>query len=45
MNAADLPRIFKEAFFLAPQRPFLVPCNRHPKDVQQAKIQPVFPAA
>ncbi len=44
MNAADLPRIFKEAFYLARSgRPGPVVIDI-PKDVQQAKFQPVFPA-
>ena len=44
MDAKDLPRIFKEAFFLARSgRPGPVIIDI-PKDVQQAKIQPVFPA-
>src|SRR5471032_2968224 len=45
MNAADLPRIFKEAFYLARSgRPGPVIIDI-PKDVQQAKFQPVFPPA
>jgi acetolactate synthase I/II/III large subunit len=44
MNAADLPRIFKEAFHIARSgRPGPVVIDI-PKDVQQARIQPVFPA-
>lgn len=44
MNAADLPRVFKEAFFLARSgRPGPVIIDI-PKDVQQAKLSPVFPA-
>ncbi len=44
MNAADLPRVFKEAFFLANSgRPGPVIIDI-PKDVQQAKLAPVFPA-
>jgi len=43
MDARDLPRIFKEAFYLARSgRPGPVVIDI-PKDVQQAKIQPVFP--
>jgi acetolactate synthase-1/2/3 large subunit len=45
MDANELPRIFKEAFHLARSgRPGPVVIDI-PKDVQQAKIQPVFPAA
>ncbi len=45
LNAHDLPRIFKEAFQLANSgRPGPVVIDI-PKDVQQAKIQPVFPPA
>jgi acetolactate synthase-1/2/3 large subunit len=44
MEAKDLPRIFKEAFHLARSgRPGPVVIDI-PKDVQQAKFQPVFPA-
>jgi acetolactate synthase I/II/III large subunit len=44
MSAADLPRVFKEAFILANSgRPGPVVIDI-PKDVQQAKITPVFPA-
>lgn len=44
LNAADLPRIFKEAFYLARSgRPGPVIIDI-PKDVQQAKVTPVFPA-
>jgi acetolactate synthase I/II/III large subunit len=44
LSAADLPRIFKEAFYLARSgRPGPVVIDI-PKDVQQAKFQPVFPA-
>jgi acetolactate synthase-1/2/3 large subunit len=44
MDAADLPRIFKEAFYLARSgRPGPVVIDI-PKDVQQKKFQPVFPA-
>src|SRR4051812_49314260 len=44
MDAADLPRIFKEAFHLARSgRPGPVVIDI-PKDVQQKKIQPVYPA-
>ncbi len=44
LNAADLPRIFKEAFVLARSgRPGPVIIDI-PKDVQQAKLTPVFPA-
>jgi acetolactate synthase I/II/III large subunit len=43
MDAKDLPRIFKEAFYLARSgRPGPVVIDI-PKDVQQAKIRPVFP--
>lgn len=42
LNAADLPRIIKEAFFLATNgRPGPVVVDI-PKDVQQAMIRPVF---
>ena len=45
MDAADLPRIFKEAFHLARSgRPGPVVIDI-PKDVQQARLTPVFPAA
>ena len=44
MDAADLPRVFKEAFHIARSgRPGPVVIDI-PKDVQQAKLQPVFPA-
>jgi acetolactate synthase-1/2/3 large subunit len=44
LDANELPRIFKEAFYLARSgRPGPVIIDI-PKDVQQAKIQPVFPA-
>jgi acetolactate synthase-1/2/3 large subunit len=44
LNAADLPRIIKEAFYLAKTgRPGPVVIDI-PKDVQQAKLTPVFPA-
>jgi acetolactate synthase-1/2/3 large subunit len=44
MNAQELPRIFKEAFHIARSgRPGPVVIDI-PKDVQQAKITPVFPA-
>jgi acetolactate synthase-1/2/3 large subunit len=44
MNVHDLPRIFKEAFHLARSgRPGPVVIDI-PKDVQQGKFQPVFPA-
>jgi acetolactate synthase-1/2/3 large subunit len=43
MDANDLPRIFKEAFYLARSgRPGPVVIDI-PKDVQQKKFQPVFP--
>jgi acetolactate synthase-1/2/3 large subunit len=43
MNAHDLPRIFKEAFHLARSgRPGPVIIDL-PKDVQQTRLQPVFP--
>ncbi|MBI4622265.1 MAG: biosynthetic-type acetolactate synthase large subunit [Verrucomicrobia bacterium] len=45
MDVKDLPRIFKEAFYLARSgRPGPVVIDI-PKDVQQGKFQPVFPAA
>src|SRR5215469_5020683 len=45
MDAKDLPRIFKEAFYLARSgRPGPVIIDI-PKDVQQAKFQPVFPGS
>ncbi|MEY4940765.1 MAG: hypothetical protein RIQ93_2500 [Verrucomicrobiota bacterium] len=45
MDVKELPRIFKEAFHLARSgRPGPVVIDI-PKDVQQAKFQPVFPAA
>ncbi len=45
LNAADLPRIIKEAFYLARTgRPGPVVIDI-PKDVQQTKLTPVFPAA
>ena len=45
MDPADLPRIFKEAFYLAKSgRPGPVVIDI-PKDVQQKKFQPVYPAA
>jgi len=45
MDAHDLPRVFKEAFHLARSgRPGPVVIDI-PKDVQQAKFQPVFPAS
>jgi acetolactate synthase-1/2/3 large subunit len=45
LDAKDLPRIFKEAFHLANSgRPGPVVIDI-PKDVQQAKIQPVFPTS
>ena len=44
MDAKDLPRIFKEAFYLARSgRPGPVVIDI-PKDIQQAKFQPVYPA-
>jgi len=44
MDVHELPRIFKEAFYLARSgRPGPVIIDL-PKDVQQAKFQPVFPA-
>jgi acetolactate synthase-1/2/3 large subunit len=44
MNVHDLPRVFKEAFQLARSgRPGPVIIDL-PKDVQQTKFQPVFPA-
>ncbi|MEN9841155.1 MAG: hypothetical protein RL376_955 [Verrucomicrobiota bacterium] len=44
LDAADLPRIFKEAFYLARSgRPGPVIIDI-PKDVQQTKLTPVFPA-
>jgi len=44
LDAADLPRVFKEAFVLARTgRPGPVVIDI-PKDVQQAKLTPVFPA-
>ncbi len=44
LNATDLPRIIKEAFYLARTgRPGPVVIDI-PKDVQQAKLTPVFPA-
>lgn len=44
LNAADLPRIIKEAFYLAKSgRPGPVVIDI-PKDVQQTKLTPVFPA-
>jgi acetolactate synthase I/II/III large subunit len=44
LNASDLPRIIKEAFYLARTgRPGPVVIDI-PKDVQQAKLTPVFPA-
>ena len=44
LNAADLPRIMKEAFVIARTgRPGPVVIDI-PKDVQQAKVTPVFPA-
>ncbi|HWL17185.1 MAG TPA: biosynthetic-type acetolactate synthase large subunit [Opitutus sp.] len=43
MNVHDIPRVFKEAFHLARSgRPGPVIIDL-PKDVQQAKFQPVFP--
>lgn len=45
LNAADLPRIFKEAFYLARSgRPGPVIIDI-PKDVQQAKLIPEFPTS
>ena len=45
LDAKDLPRIFKEAFQLARSgRPGPVIIDL-PKDVQQAKFQPVFPTS
>ncbi len=45
LNVHDLPRIFKEAFHLARSgRPGPVIIDI-PKDIQQAKFQPVFPPA
>src|SRR5215469_14887140 len=45
IDVKELPRIFKEAFHLARSgRPGPVVIDI-PKDVQQAKFQPVFPAA
>ena len=45
MNIHDLPRVFKEAFHLARSgRPGPVVIDL-PKDVQQAKFHPVFPAS
>src|SRR5271157_4147891 len=45
MDVEELPRIFKEAFHLARSgRPGPIVIDI-PKDVQQAKFQPVFPAA
>ena len=45
LDVRDLPRIFKEAFHLARSgRPGPVIIDI-PKDIQQAKFQPVFPAA
>jgi acetolactate synthase-1/2/3 large subunit len=44
LDAHEMPRIFKEAFHLARSgRPGPVVIDI-PKDVQQAKFQPVFPA-
>ena len=44
MDVHELPRVFKEAFYLARSgRPGPVIIDL-PKDVQQAKFQPVFPA-
>ena len=45
MNVEELPRIFKEAFILARSgRPGPVVIDI-PKDIQQAKFKPVFPAS
>jgi acetolactate synthase-1/2/3 large subunit len=45
LDVHELPRVFKEAFYLARSgRPGPVVIDI-PKDVQQAKFQPVFPAA
>ncbi|MEX2044716.1 MAG: biosynthetic-type acetolactate synthase large subunit [Opitutus sp.] len=45
MDAKELPRIFKEAFYLAKSgRPGPVVIDI-PKDVQQARIQPVYPSS
>jgi acetolactate synthase-1/2/3 large subunit len=45
LDAKDLPRVFKEAFHLANSgRPGPVVIDI-PKDVQQARIQPVFPTS
>jgi acetolactate synthase I/II/III large subunit len=45
MDVRELPRIFKESFYLARSgRPGPVVIDI-PKDVQQAKFQPVFPAS
>jgi acetolactate synthase-1/2/3 large subunit len=45
MDVSELPRIFKEAFYLAKSgRPGPVVIDI-PKDVQQKKFQPVYPAA
>ena len=45
MDAADLPRVFKEAFHLAKSgRPGPVVIDI-PKDVQQKRFQPVYPPA
>ena len=45
LDVHDLPRVFKEAFHLAKSgRPGPVVIDI-PKDVQQAKFQPVFPAS